>query len=423
MRLPFAASAAAVIVVAIAACSGGQPSTYVAPPTGAAATGTAGPLTLSQTAQVQSAGTAGGVAGTLTYVGGTGTVTAASSAAAPAGTTTVAPVSRLRVTATSPTSPNVYYVTISSTAGATLSGLPGVSLALSTPAIGTYQEAQFAKGTWTNVPGATSATNTAGTAVQFPSTSTALTIPAGGSVFLAFYQGNFPQPTPAGQLANNVLSDPGFENTAAPLGSPVTSAGWTVCTITAGSNGAVPPASRPFSSFTPIPGTTPGAAIEAAGTSVAQGTGTPLPTQTTVPVHSGNSAAVFGGVFSTYAMANYAYNGLCQQVTIPANPAAQLYVFANGTENSLAYLGFDVDVLDTTGKYVANLVDENQIAVSPPGDTAYRLISIPTSSLSPYIGQTVQLFVGIWTKAGSSSNSTTYSGLYFVDDFNLTGSQ
>ena len=122
-------------------------------------------------------------------------------------------------------------------------------------------------------------------------------------------------------------------------------------------------------------------------------------------------------------MANYAYNGLCQQVTIPANPAAQLYVFANGTENSLAYLGFDVDVLDTTGKYVANLVDENQIAVSPPGDTAYRLISIPTSSLSPYIGQTVQLFVGIWTKAGSSSNSTTYSGLYFVDDFNLTGSQ
>ncbi len=114
--------------------------------------------------------------------------------------------------------------------------------------------------------------------------------------------------------------------------------------------------------------------------------------------------------------------GFARQVKIPQNPAASLYVWANGTENSLAYLGFDVDVLDTTGKFVANLVDENQIAVTPPGDSAWRQLTIPTSSLSAYSGQTVEIFVGIWTKAGSTSNSTTYSGLYFVDDFNITGS-
>jgi hypothetical protein len=422
MRFPLAVSAAAVVAIAIAACSGGQQPVYTAPPTGSTVA-SPGALALAGTGQAQSVGTASGTTGTLTYVGGTGTVTASSSATAPAGTTTVSPVDRIRVEATtSPTSPNVYYVTISSTAGATLNGLPQVSLTLSTAAVGTFQEAQFSGGTWTNVAGATAVPNSAGTAVTFPPTTKPVTLAAGGSIFLAFYQGTYPQATPAGQLANNVLADPGFENTAAALGSTVTSTGWTICTITAAVNGAAPLASRPFSSFTPTPGTTPGAAIEANGTSVPQGTGTPHPTQTTVPVHSGNSAAVFGGVFSTYAMADYAYNGLCQKVTVPNNPAASLYVWANGTENSLAYLGFDVDVLDTTGKYMANLLDENQIALTPPGDSAWRQITIPTSSLSAYSGQTVEIFVGIWTKAGSSSNSTTYSGLYFVDDFNLTGS-
>jgi len=81
-----------------------------------------------------------------------------------------------------------------------------------------------------------------------------------------------------------------------------------------------------------------------------------------------------------------------------------------------------VNVLDTTGKYLGNLVDENQIALTPPGDSAYRLVSIPATALAPYGGQTVIIYLGIWTKAGTSTGSTTFSGYYFVDDFNMAGS-
>jgi hypothetical protein len=196
----------------------------------------------------------------------------------------------------------------------------------------------------------------------------------------------------------------------------VTKTGWTVCTITAAGAGATFPGNRPVSSFTPVPGSTPAAVILTAGTSVPQGTGTPKPTQNTVPVENGNQAAVFGGVFSNFNAADYAYNGLCQMVTIPANPLGSVAVFANGTENSSTFLDFQVNVLDSTGKYLATIVDENQIQTTPPGDQNYRPVPLLNSALSPFAGQTVELFVGIWTKAGSSTGSTVFSGYYFVDD-------
>lgn len=424
MRFPFAVSAAAVVAIAVAACTGSPPANFIAPPTNAAATTAA--VTLGGGSATQSAGTSGGVTGILTYVGGSGTVTSASSATAPAGTTAVTPAGAIRIEATaSPTSPNVYYVSISSAAGATLSGMPAVNLSLSTPAVGNYQEAQFINGKWSNIAASTSnATGSSfgATAVSFPQGKAAITIAAGGSIFLAFYQGTFPAPTPPGQVQNTALADPGFEGTAAPLGSTVSTTGWTVCTITASAAGSAPAGNRPFSSFTPTPGTTPQAAILAAGTSIPQGTGTPKPTQSTVPVELGNQAAVFGGVFSNFNAANYAYNGLCQTVKIPNNPVGSLSVWANGTENSSTFLGFEVNVLDMTGKFVANLIDENQIALTPPGDANFRQVTIPNGSLSPFAGQTVEIFVGIWTKAGSSTGSTTFSGYYFVDDIGISGS-
>ena len=418
MRLPLAVSAIAVVAIAVAACTGSPPSTFVTPPVSSAAT--TGAATLSGgTSALQSAGTVGAVSGILTYVGGAGTVTAASSASAPAGTTAVTPMSGLRVEATSPpTSPNIYYVTITSAAGATLTALPAVNLTLSTPSVGTYQEAQFLNGKWSNIAASTSNTTSGqgATSVSFPQGKTVVTIPAGGSVFLAFYQGSFPGPTPPGAVTNTAVADPGFEGTAAPLGSTVSKTGWTVCTITAAGTGASFPGNRPVSSFTPVPGSTPVAFIETANTSVPQGTGTPHPTQTTVPVENGNQAAVFGAVFSNFNAADFAYNGLCQTVTIPANPLGSVAVFANGTENSSTFLGFQVNILDTTGKYLANIVDENQIQTSPPGDTAYRAVPLLNSALSPFAGQTVELYVGIWTKAGSSTGSQVFSGYYFVDD-------
>ena len=98
-------------------------------------------------------------------------VAAASSATPPAGTIAVTPADRIRVEASpSATSPNVYYLTISSAAGATLTTLPGVNLTLSAPAVGTYQEAQFSNGKWNNVVTSSSNGNTTGvgaTSVSF----------------------------------------------------------------------------------------------------------------------------------------------------------------------------------------------------------------------------------------------------------------
>ena len=115
MRFPLAVSAAAVVAIAIAACSGGQQPVYTPPPSGSVAS--PGALALTGYGQAQSIGTASGITGTLTYIGGTGSVTATSRATAPAGTTTVSPNDRVRVEASSsPTSPNVYYVTTTGTA-------------------------------------------------------------------------------------------------------------------------------------------------------------------------------------------------------------------------------------------------------------------------------------------------------------------
>ena len=252
-----------------------------------------------------------------------------------------------------------------------------------------------------------------------------MTIPANGSIYLAFYQGTYPNATPT-PLATptNVIADSDFSSpaTAAPIGSAVTSSGWSVCTITAAAPGAGAPP-YPFSTYSTT-GTVPGASIEAAGTAVPQGTKTPAPVMSVPSSPPGGSAdaAVLGGLFNTYTLANYGYNGLCETVKIPNNATGTLHVFASGTENSLSYFNFDVDVLDTSGRYLGALITpENQIATTPPGDSAYRTITIPSTMIAPYAGQTVQLFVGIWTKAGSSTGSMLYSGYYFVDLFTLSG--
>jgi hypothetical protein len=421
MRFPLAVSGAAIIAIAAAACSGSN-STYIAPP--AATTVTTGAATLGQTAVSVNAGTSSGITGYLTFSGATGTVLVTSSATAPSGTTTVVPADVKRTEATSATSPVVYYVTISSTTGATLAGLPAVSLTLPSAAIGTYQEAQYTGTAYTNVSGATASTNTAGTAVSFPQLATPITIKANGSIFLAFYQGNYPNATPTPLATpSNVLADSGFESgVAAPVGSAVTATGWTQCSITKSAAGAPAP-SHAFSTFTPTPGSTPGAFIETAGTSVAVGSATPVPTQTTVPVTGGTHAAVFGGVFSNYNLEDYKYDGLCQLVTIPNNATATLNIFANGNDGK-TYDDFVVDVLDTTGAYLGNLYDDgtaDPITATSSGDTKYRQVSIPNSTLAPYAGQSVELFVGSWINAGSGTGATFYSTYYFVDDFLLLG--
>jgi hypothetical protein len=416
MRFPLAVSAAAVIAIAIAACSGGQQPVYTPPPSGGVAS--PGALALSGYGQSQSIGTASGITGTLTYVGGSGTVTAASSGTAPAGTTTVTPNDRVRVEASSsPTSPNVYYITITSAAGATLSGLPQVNLTLASPAIGTFQEAQFTSGVWTNIAGATAVVNSAGTGVQFPPVNTPVTIAAGGSIYLAIYQGNYPNatPTPVG-TPTNVIADSTFTSTTyADWPAAPTTGGWTQCTFNSSAAGSS--ATHPYASGTPAPGETPLATIEAVG-APAPSVGTPAANQTTVPGPAGGNAAVLGGSFVGYALEDFRYEGLCQVVTVPHNPQLNLNVFVAGNQ-AQKYFDLEVDQLNSSGQFVSNLyADPNPIGspASNVGDTAYRAVSVPASALTPLVGQSVTLFLGVYGDGHGS-----YSGYYFVDSFQLLG--
>jgi hypothetical protein len=425
MRFPLAVSAAAILAIAIAACSGSQSSTYIATPS-PAGPATSGPVVLTQNALAQNAGTASGITGTVTYVGGAGTVTATSSSTAPTGTTTVSPAAIVRVQA-SATSPNVYYLTISSTTGATLTGLPQIDLLLSTAAIGTFQEAQFGGGTWTNIPGATPVVNTAQTAVEFPAGKTAITIAAGGSLYLAFYQGNFPQPTPTPSAApTNILADSNFENPV-PIATyggyaVTTTGGWQQCTINPAS--PVKP-NRALSTFAaPSPPATPGAVVESAGFAVPQGTGTPAAVQKTVLANSPTHALLLGGVFNgdgttanKFNLEDFRYNGVCQKIKVPANPTMTMALMAEGNQTA-SFFDFEVDVLDANNNFVGNLYeDTNTISATNGGDSTYRTVTVPSSTLSPYVGQSVTLFAGVWIDGSNAA----YTGYYFLDDLQLVG--
>ena len=151
---------------------------------------------------------------------------------------------------------------------------------------------------------------------------------------------------------------------------------------------------------------------------VGNSTAPPLPTQSSVPTNSGNYAAVFGGVFSNFNQEDYRYNGLCQTVTVPNNPGMQMALFANGNDGT-SFTDFEIDALNSSNQYLGNIYeDPNPISSTSPGDSKFRTVTVPATSLSPYIGQTINLFVGLWVDGGNSAKFGTY---YFVDDFNLTG--
>ncbi|HTW82644.1 MAG TPA: hypothetical protein VMD91_01100 [Candidatus Sulfotelmatobacter sp.] len=422
--LMLAFGATAVAAVALTACGGGGSTapSYLATPPPAAGPGT---FSLSSSGSQQQLPAVAGVTGVISWTGGSGVVDASTSTTNPTGTIPVNPAALRRAKAAA-TNPSVVYVTITAQTAATLEGLPGIGLTYPSAITGTYQEAEYANGTWTNVE---SAPETGGDAVSFTTGKTPITLAANGSIYLAIYEGTYPEPTPTPTptpqaTPTNVLADPSFESGTQvaytwPNATPSPNAtGWTQCSVFAAESGVTP--IHPISSYTPNPGTTPAAVIMANGSSVPQGSSSPVPTQTTVPVASGTYAAVFGALFSNYNAGNYGYNGLCQTVTVPVGATMTMDYFANGNEGA-TYLDFDVLLLDTSGNYLATLLDTTDITSSSPGDNAYKTQQIPATAFAPYVGQKVELFIGMWTKAGSGSGSTKYSGYFFIDDAQLMG--
>jgi hypothetical protein len=429
----------AAFAVGVAACSG--PSYTVNDPlphgTAISSAGTA----------VSAAGVAG-ISATLT-VAGSGNVNAGLTSTPPGSTPVIMSAARqsgtttqsVKTAAATPT-PNtaLVYVTITASAASTISGLPSSNFTFQAAPSGTVFLAFFNGTQWVTVGSAGTLSGNTETfgAVTF---SPAIALAAGASMYLAVYTGGVlatptPAPTPspsptASPTAAPLLADPGFEGTAAPIGSTITSTGWTQCTVNSlaaitysgginGSNGAQPYASAtpfPLTTFTPAAGETPLAQIVKAGAAAPAGaaTATPVPVSTTVPVHGGTQAAQFGGVFNTFSAEDVRYNGLCQNITVPAAGGhISGFVVGYGNEPSAFVENLLGTINPSSNNALTNILYmENVTSPTSPGDTAYRAIgpiAIPAGSTT--------LFVGMATKSGTTG-ANTFSSYWWVDDLSL----
>lgn len=490
LRSAFAVLALTVFGVACSSTSAPVPTNAALNPPGAVTLGS----TAGQTYDLPSS-SAG--SGTVSYPSGSGTVTASDSASAPSGVPALPPQSVARssasaaraASASTTNTPLIYLTYTAGAGGATLSGIPGVTVTFSAAPTGTLYEAYYNGTQWVTV---SSPVNASGTSVTFPIITQNVTLPASGSLYVSIYEGvpmytptpsPSPSPTPTASPTPKPTASPSPTPTASPVptatppgatptptptptpvptptnvvansnfastslgayGSAVTSTGWTQCSIAypnvptassapavqgplpAGATAPVTPHPRP--SYTPLANTTPAAAIEANGTTLTTPapfptTGTPVPvatptpTVTTVQTAGGDAnAAVFGQVFSNYNAGDYYYNGICQNVTIPTGASLTFNLFGMTNEGP-TYVDFDVVLLDpTSGTWDTWLYDEDT-----ESDTSFRQVSIPASALTSNVGSTYTLFMGMWTKSGSSKNQTTYYGYYFLDDVNLNG--
>ena len=449
------AALTAVLAIGVAACSGA--SSNVADPV------PHGP-TLSSTGTAVALSGVPGTSGTVT-VTGTGNVSAAESSTPPGSLPAISSVARasgtttqsVKATATAATTvkpeaaiPNTALVYFSFTAvnAATITGLPASSFTFATAPAGSVFLAFYnpATAAWQTIgtAGALSGiTVTFGAATITPTQSLA----TGATLSFAVYTGGVivaptptPSPTPSGTpspspsptgtpTAAALLADPGFEGTVAPIGGTINSTGWTQCTVNSitasnysgGINGASGPylSATPFplTTFTPSASETPLAQIVSAGAAAPAGaaTATPIPASTTVPVHGGTKAAQFGGLFNTFSAEDVRYNGLCQNITVPAAGGhLSGFVVSYGDEPS----AFVEDLVGTVNPTANNaltaiLYMENVTTPTSPGDTSYRAIgpiAVPAGSST--------LFVGMATKSGTSG-ANTFSSYWWVDDLSL----
>ena len=412
-----------ILAAAIEACTGAGNSTP--PNLNGTVTSSGTSVTLGNSTSLQPFPATNGYAGSIIYPTGSGTVNGNVTADPPASLPALLSTARTSEAKTQATG-NTPLFYVAYTGSAKLSGIPGVSFTLPAATTGvTYYEAEWNGSAWLTLTAGGNA-NISGTTVTFNAGATPVTLTSGTPLYFAIYSGSkislgaAPTATPSGgtgPTGPNAIADPGFESgTYTPLVSPatatVTTTGWSACSIS-----KTGPSPQPYaqSTYTPTSGSTPAATIVQAGSTISN-TASPPPVQPNV-VHGGSYAALLGGDLYPYPIADYRYSGLCEQVTVPANPVLSMYVLGTGASAVTASeFQFVVDVLDTSNGFKGNLYSEFTTS-----DTAYRQITSGSTanftSLSAYAGQTVQLFVGIWTTGGSSH----LGAYYFVDDLSLSG--
>ncbi len=98
-------------------------------------------------------------------------------------------------------------------------------------------------------------------------------------------------------------------------------------------------------------------------------------------MHSGSDSVLIG---STKTPEVNGTAGICQTVTVPAAATLTFWVY-EGTTDTITYVDQEADILNTSGKQLAQLYSE---AKSTGGWVE------KTFSLSAYAGQTVELYSG-----------------------------
>jgi hypothetical protein len=445
------AALTALMALGIAACGGGgvssTPST-TPPPSGTtvAASGTVI--------------TATGVTGTTSSVtvSGTGIVNATETATQPTGLPVLQSVARAATAsvkaAAAVTNTPLVYIAISAATAATISSLPAVTATFATAPSGTVYLAYYTGSAWSTVAGPATVS---GSTVSFGVTSfaTPISLAAGASIYLAIYSGGVlgyvaptasPSPSPtatatataAPTAAASVIADGSFESGV--VGSTIyqgsiatiNATGWSQCsvsTVTAGTysggingqatGGAAPYAgvtAPPASTYAPTAATSPAAVIVTSGASAPAGTSSTAPpvTVSSAPTaYAGTHMAQFGQLLNNYNAGNWYYNGLCQNITVASGGGTFTgYAWSYGNELN-KYVENVVGVVTGTSASSMTLTNllymENVRSSTSSGDSAWRPItfSVPGGSQT--------LFIGMWTSAGSSTGSTSYSYYWWLD--------
>jgi len=453
-----------VCAIVIAACANGGPTSSLPPPSSQQPSPTVGLTTLSGASVTATLPPASGITGSIVFPAGNGTISQTTSVTAPNGVTplssarsgpTVQSVARsvatssrtIAATAVPSDATPLLYITLSSAGGASLTAAPAFSITLPTALTNVIPYLANWSGTaWDAVSNAT------GTPIAGTINGKTVTVPGGGggiallggqstyySIYVVPAPSPSPSPSPAASAApTNLIKDPNF---AAGLSasqiytwsSPppaITNTGWSQCSVRAISSQlytspniapspaaiTVPPAP---STYTPGPSATPAAVPTAGGASAPGGTYSPAPIQTTVPVYgTATTAAVIGGVDSSYTIGDWSYNGLCQQVAVPSNGATlTAEVWESGNDYPGTYLNMVdlVGVVDNNSNLIGYLYAENIETKTSPGDTGYRqiIVDIPASQ---YAGANINLFLGQYAYGGSGGK---YYDYWFLDDVNM----
>lgn len=439
--------AAALFVLAVAACSGNSNPTPVYPTSGG---GTAGSTPVSMVAV---GGYSGYVSVTASYPPSpspapTAPVTASLSLTAPSGVT---PLSNKRPAVdTSTPDPQVYMTITAGAGGVTIKSIaPTISLPSPVPAGKSLYLAIWTGSAWKTVGSPTSTPVSGSTATYSLASGTLnplVTLAEGASVVFGFYEGTYSYPSPVPTPTPTPTPVP----TPTPAGNAVVNgdfetgslAPWTKCSYAhTGYQAPVNATPAPMATATQNPAVTP----PLTGTDLDPYVTTTPPPPNYNPNQTGTSHPNFGTTSALTGSLNAQVNaatGICQVITVPTNGQLTYWAYEGGTAYNFYNGDQEAQILDSTGTTVLYTpvvelncyYDSVHFPTEPTyassgcfpadygGTSAYNdwsnggyWVQRGPYNLSSLAGQTVTLFLGTWSSA-THAGPVSYANFMFVDN-------